>query len=566
LALDPSGYPDTLDPARRRLLGSYYTPGPLIAHLVEAALDPLLPWPGSRSAAARDALESALSLRVLDPAVGDGSFLVEVARCMARRLAASCGLPEAPLRAEVARRCLRGVDVDPVAARLARRRVRQATGAAPVIFTADALADPAATEPGALAEESFDVVVGNPPWGGWNRGLDRETKRSYRARFSLARGMLDPAMLFLERCIAWLRPGGRLALVLPEYFLIKNYPAARAHVLAHLRLEELARWGMAFPGVNVGACSLVASRRGGTAAMPAREASRLAPPGGGRVRCLPQGPGGPVLLTRAAAFAREPGHVFNLELDEAGRRLLARLLREGTPLARLVEAHEGIHSGNARSRLFVPPGARDPAAAAAATLRPLVMGSAELRPFVLRPAGWRVVYDRAVLRRSRGEYANLGQAAWYRPPKLLVRRTGDRVVAAVDRSGVMASNNLFVARVRPRAGAAPEFLAACLNAPLATWCFRAMVPRAGAAFAELKLAHLGRLPIPRPPADRPGQQAISRLRALARRLEDPALPDGAAERADALSEIDRIVCDLAGLSASDRTRIHQPAPTSPRRP
>src|SRR5688572_8680295 len=150
-------------------------------------------------------IDAALSLSVLDPAAGDGVFLSGAARHIAGRLAAASGLPEDRLRAEVSARCLHGIDVDPVAAELARRRVREATGGAPHIVAADALA------PGPWPVAGpFDLIVGNPPWGGWNRAVGAAIKQDHRRRFTLARGLLDPAMLFLERCLEWLRPGGRL--------------------------------------------------------------------------------------------------------------------------------------------------------------------------------------------------------------------------------------------------------------------------------------------------------------------------------------------------------------------
>ena len=413
MALQPSQYPETIDPARRRLLGSYYTPAPLVQHLVRVTLAPLM---GPLERAARNGrLDDAMRIRIVDPACGDGAFLVASCRFVAGRLARAGRIPEPLLLAEVARRCLHGLDIDPVAVSLTRRAVSAAASESPLVREADALSEPPPHPDG-----WFDAVVGNPPWGGWNRLLDADAKRAYRSRFRVARGLLDPAMLFLERCTQWLRPGGRLGLVLPDYFLTKNYPAARALVLDAHDLEELARWGMAFAGVNVEACTLVSSRRSPAA------------PRACRVRCLPRGPDGPVLHAPISAFRKAPGHVFNLSLNPAGRRLLARLESLGTPLGDLMEAHEGIHSGNVRAGLFVPPRGRAPRGTSARHLAPLILGRGEMRPFVLRPAGWRVVYDPKVVRRHRGEYANLGRASWYAPPKLLVRRTGDRLIAAVE--------------------------------------------------------------------------------------------------------------------------------------
>ncbi|MFT4976896.1 MAG: hypothetical protein ACI8S6_002801 [Myxococcota bacterium] len=87
----------------RRRTGSHYTPRALATQVVSATLDPLL---------ARTS--SVLSLRICDPAMGAGVFLIEAAH----QLASMMPGPGA-LRA-VAVRCLCGVDRDPIAVLVAR--------------------------------------------------------------------------------------------------------------------------------------------------------------------------------------------------------------------------------------------------------------------------------------------------------------------------------------------------------------------------------------------------------------------------------------------------------------
>ena len=262
------------------------------------------------------------------------------------------------------------------------------------------------------------------------------------------------------------------------------------------------------------------------------------------VACYPEGIAGRRLLIAQSRFLRAPGHVFNLTLGPSEERLLRRIARSGSLLGDWIEAHEGIHSGNIRSRLFLPPG-RAPARGVPA--EPLLFGRDEIAPFRLKPAGWRVIHDPAIVRRDRGEYAALGRREWYRPPKLLIRRTGDRLIAAIDRTGLFASNNLFVARLKPACPVALEYLEAWLNSSLATWCFRAIQPRAGRIFAELKLCHLARIPAPAPP----DAESQARILALAAR---------AAADADARADLDRAFDDLVGLTAAERRLIRSATP------
>jgi SAM-dependent methyltransferase len=61
----------------------------------------------------------------------------------------------------------------------------------------------------------FDYIVGNPPYVPIE-GLDDEEKRRYKAAFSTAAGRFDLYLLFFERALDLLAPGGRLSFVTPE--------------------------------------------------------------------------------------------------------------------------------------------------------------------------------------------------------------------------------------------------------------------------------------------------------------------------------------------------------------
>jgi hypothetical protein len=107
----------------RKATGSFYTPRAMTEFLVRRALNPLV--------TGRDA-EQILNIRVLDPAMGSGAFLVAACRYLAssveQALVAEGQWPSgdnvpgrrAELRRSVAQRCLYGVDTNPMAVQLAR--------------------------------------------------------------------------------------------------------------------------------------------------------------------------------------------------------------------------------------------------------------------------------------------------------------------------------------------------------------------------------------------------------------------------------------------------------------
>ena len=117
--------------AERRRSGTHYTPRALTAPIVRDALAPVLArlaGPGGRPPKA----DQILDLKVCDPAMGSGAFLVEVCRQLAAALVdawrAHGDAPAVPAgedelvyaRRLVARRCLYGVDRNPMAVDLAK--------------------------------------------------------------------------------------------------------------------------------------------------------------------------------------------------------------------------------------------------------------------------------------------------------------------------------------------------------------------------------------------------------------------------------------------------------------
>ncbi|SCF16255.1 Methyltransferase domain-containing protein [Micromonospora viridifaciens] len=121
----------------RKKTGSYYTPSSLIETLLDSTLDPVLDEAQKRGEAkataagepdpSRHVVDELLALTVCDPACGSGHFLVAAARRIAKRVASVRERnPEPTVDAvrdalhEVVRRCVYGVDLNPMAVELAK--------------------------------------------------------------------------------------------------------------------------------------------------------------------------------------------------------------------------------------------------------------------------------------------------------------------------------------------------------------------------------------------------------------------------------------------------------------
>ena len=116
----------------RRRSGSHYTPRALTGPIVHRTLEPILTRLREAGGASAPRPEAVLDLKVCDPAMGSGAFLVEACRQLGDALIEAWkvhgGRPEIPpdedetvfARRLVAQKCLYGVDRNPLAVDLAK--------------------------------------------------------------------------------------------------------------------------------------------------------------------------------------------------------------------------------------------------------------------------------------------------------------------------------------------------------------------------------------------------------------------------------------------------------------
>jgi adenine-specific DNA-methyltransferase len=481
---------------KRKALGVYYTPGLLVDHVLDHTLGRLLEGKTPQQAA---------KLRILDPACGAGAFLLGAYRQLLawhEKIGPQDSRQFTPVE-KVNLLCnnLYGVDLDRRAVEKAKRSLlRMAREADPDcrrtlpnlannIQCGDALLGPDfpggeychslfawdAAFPAIHQAGGFDVVLGNPPWGQKGIVVDTAVKQYVWTHYPSSRGIFDLFRPFVEQGVRLLKPGGFFGMVLPDTLLLKNYAQTRRFLLEQLTLDTLDWWGLAFEGVVLDAVTLTGRKQSSPPVHCVRTTVHKSP--ALLVQEVPQ-----------TDFAANPRFVFNLSLSPADRRLLQEL--ENRPkLGDYFEVHEGVHSGNIRDELFV-------SRRLDASCRKLLLGRGEIRPYGLSWQGRYIRLSALPQARTRQRYANLGKPHWHERPKLLVRRTGDHVLAALDREGRYASNNFFLLFPKQPCSLDLDGLCALLNSRLMTWFFRAIEPRQGRAFVELKIKHLTIFPLP----------------------------------------------------------------------
>ncbi|WP_254507324.1 Eco57I restriction-modification methylase domain-containing protein [Anatilimnocola floriformis] len=202
---------------QRRARGVFYTPVEIAEWIVAQTYGPALAeWNGH-----------APPPRLLDPACGAGVFLLAARRALEARCHELQIDPVAAVEHGI-----HGIDIDPASVLIAREHTQLSSAN---ITCANSLTVAAANE--------FAVVVGNPPYVSIRELAKSHTPEQVaelRQRFRTARGNFDLYVLFIERALQWLQPGGRLGFIVPNKWATLDYARAlRELLLAETSVEQV---------------------------------------------------------------------------------------------------------------------------------------------------------------------------------------------------------------------------------------------------------------------------------------------------------------------------------------
>jgi adenine-specific DNA-methyltransferase len=245
---------------KRRQLAAYFTPPPLAKYAINKLCE-LGVTPGVS--------------RILDPSSGGAAFLVPLAQAVALESRRKHLDPHKTL--EKINETIAGIEIDESLVRLsklllsdlladelfeARRKLSIS------IINGDTLEN---VEPTA----TYDAVIGNPPYGRVFRPA-KVVLTQYASVIS--DGYVNKYALFVQRAIAWARPGGVICLIIPMSFLGGPYFAAlRRHILEEavvISLDPIEQRSDLFMDVLCDVCVLTL-RRKATAQIVAAPTSSL---------------------------------------------------------------------------------------------------------------------------------------------------------------------------------------------------------------------------------------------------------------------------------------------------
>jgi len=233
---------------RRKERGIYYTPKWVVDYIVRQTVGRYLE---------EHSYNDILNVKILDPACGSGSFLIRAFDVLLEYHARVKGKALAELdqyeRLSILTANIFGVDLDQRAVDIARLNLLLRAVAKREllpslernILRGNSLISGSEGElrpyfgdtweekhpldwqrefPGIMERGGFDIVIGNPPYVPIQT-IDKEEKSYFQsgAKYASARGSYDLYVLFVERALDLLRPGGCLGFITSGKFLRTSY-------------------------------------------------------------------------------------------------------------------------------------------------------------------------------------------------------------------------------------------------------------------------------------------------------------------------------------------------------
>lgn len=378
-------------------------------------------------------------------------------------------------------------------------------------------------------KQGFDICIANPPYGA---NFSKQEKGVFLSAYRHQDYQLDSYLLFLERAFGFLRVGGTLAFIIPNPWLTNlTLKKIRRFIFNNKTIDKIVHYARKVFAAVVDTEVVIIQNR-----IPHQHRVQIrvvTDPDSAIFNSVPQDrwrdmDGGPV----------------NILLDEKSESLVRKLTTASSLLGTVCKVAAGVKpyevgkGSPPQTRQMLTERVYDANCKKNNSYRPLLRGR-DIEKYLIKWDGsrWIKYGDNLAAPRKLENFTA--------KRKLVIRQTGDSLVAALDDSQFICMNNMHTINGAD-AGVDLRFVLGLINSTLLNYFFQSMNPEKGEALAEVKKEHVEKLPIVNAPTHRqtPVIAIVDKIITLKR--NDPTADTNALEQ-----EIDRLVYDLYGLTEQE---------------
>lgn len=475
---------------KRKSQGIYYTPTYIVDYIVQNTLAKKLAEVGS----ARELK----SISVLDPACGSGSFLVKALETLNEKYKELRYAGDEYTKIEILNRNIFGVDLDQQAVEIAQLNLMLKTleikSELPHIanikcgnslvddpkIAGEFAFDWKAEFPEIMKSGGFDVIIGNPPYVSII-GISIDDRKMFEKIFQSATGRFDIFMLFIEKSVTLLKNGGILGFIIPNKFLtndqsqeLRQYLLKNGKISSILFLPE-----QVFVSASVSSIVLTFVKAGKSDSCSINEYE-----GGSIVEKS---------IVSNQEFAKQSENKFVPATASDSNSIFQKVEHNSIKLEEIADVRDGIVAGRIKELLFHKEKIDS-------SCKPLLFG-ADINRYQKSYSGNYVDYREEIMKKYEAEKITEGglglrmrNKELYERPKILTRKTADRIIATFDDENYYYEQTLHSTYLKDKQFS-PLFILALLNSNLFKYYYQSKTRQSGTIFPQVRISFLKSLPI-----------------------------------------------------------------------
>jgi len=328
----------------------------------------------------------------------------------------------------------------------------------------------------------FDLLIANPPWGA---DISEYKSELNTLDFKTLRGQFDSFELFVELAMKIVRPEGYFSFIIPDSILNHGKSILRGMLLERTQIKFVAKLGeKIFPRINR-ACVVIICKNTLPTKKNVIDCFRLSSKERNKILngllTFAEAEGTSVHKVPQERFVKNAYQRFDIDLKESETSVLKKLKKYNKTLAFVLTSTRGVELGKSGmicqcnncstwsplseqrkitchscEKEFNP--ATSPKKSIISKDKipqsvPFITGE-DLRRYIGHPKRWIQLEIKGI---------NYKPASIYKPPKILVRKTGVGITAMLDYDGIYTNQVVYILRGIPEKQTNLEFYIGLIN-------------------------------------------------------------------------------------------------------
>ncbi|AOT68835.1 TaqI-like C-terminal specificity domain-containing protein [Geosporobacter ferrireducens] len=331
----------------------------------------------------------------------------------------------------------------------------------------------------------YDLILGNPPYlenRKINKYLDKEILKE---SFETAKGRFDLVSVFIEKSIQNLNEKGILGYIVPASILLNNnFAEIRQKILKTCAISQVINLGEGiFSNVSMDMCILILVKNKDDNRKNNLILAKNLRQAANKKRGLKESN---FKKIRQSYYYNTLKNVFDIHSSTEVFQLRDRIRESYPPLKENCEIIAGIATGNIRNKLISnrkENGHQVP-----------ILEGKDIWRYGYQWKGLYLLNDRSSIDRSLGEYATFMREEFILQPKLMIRQTADRFIAAYDDQNYFLLNTLYACLSRNEK-LELKYILALLNSKLLNFLYHSLIHEGKKLFPQMKIYHIQNSPI-----------------------------------------------------------------------